>query len=417
MTSMTATPDWTLARPRPATSGNSLSLPASIDGRLNRIVCGAIGLLLPFTILTAQVLPVSGIAPVDLACAAFLGILLFRHRLRRVPDAAGVYLAAILLSLIPALMVTPGARVDAWAGFGTMLVAFGFYVAGLNLGRYPELMRPLLLGLSVGIFAQVVLAGLRVSQSFGWAFCAAGLLLTFGTRLGTPVLRGIYVAAGLAAVVFAFLGSGSAGTLAVLAWALFACLVGWRSAKRTSYLVVLGTIAAVAILVAVSWPSLSSYVSGQRILGTAETLGADGLIQNQVESVGSATRGFPFGLGAGHGHDGIAGVAVEFGMLGLAGFAGMIALPLILGRRRLTSKDAWKVVLLLASFLPACFVFMFQNALYRDRAFLLFLGVATGFVLGRLRTRPAAAPDRRAAPVPAPSPAADRDLVYREIRA
>lgn len=154
-------------------------------------------------------------APLDVFAAIFLAVLFARGRARRIPDLGVVFLASILLSLIPALMLGPGPTPAVWGGLGALLGAFGLYVAGVNAGRAAELTRASLLGLGLGVIVETVaLAAARISDpahspsgtaSFG--FCAAGLLVSLGPTLEAPRLRRACVILGLVAASWAFMGT------------------------------------------------------------------------------------------------------------------------------------------------------------------------------------------------------------------
>jgi len=73
-------------------------------------------------------------------------------------------------------------------------------------------------------------------------------------------------------------------------------------------------------------------------------------------------------------------VLIELGVLGFLGFAGMTAWPLLKRRWQRRSEEHARLGVLLTSLLVISVLFMFHNTLYRDRTFLLFLGVATAVV-------------------------------------
>jgi hypothetical protein len=345
MATLTASASWPVAEARPAKAA------ADLGG----FAAASMGLLLAFPP------PAAG-----LACALFLGLALIGGSLRRLPDRAFVFLAAIVLSLIPALMVTPGPRAAVGSGFAALLVAFGFFVAGLAIGRALSLIRDLLMGLSVAAVTHVLLAGLHIPASHTWAFCAAGLLLAFGPTLETPLQRGFAVTAGLAAAALAFLGTGTVGAAAIATWAVLFGLSAWRAASRITYHAFLGAVALGAIVLAVAWPRLGPTPLAQDFVSAFERF-TDGSL---VPSLAAAAQALPFGLGAGHGRPDIAGVATELGLLGLAGFAMLVAFPLRAGRRANAPR-------LLMTFIPAAVVLMVGTALYADPLFLLMLGVAS----------------------------------------
>ena len=87
-------------------------------------------------------------------------------------------------------------------------------------------------------------------------------------------------------------------------------------------------------------------------------------------------------------HNGLLAVLVELGVLGFLGFVAMVVLPIFRPMRPRSEGRAALRDTILLSFILICFVFMFHNTLYRDRTFLLFLGMATA--VARSRALPAA---------------------------
>jgi hypothetical protein len=147
-------------------------------------------------------------------------------------------------------------------------------------------------------------------------------------------------------------------------WAALFGFVAWRAAHRRSLYIALGSAAAALLLVGMAWPqaSIAAFEAIERF---------SGLVRNQLQSGWSAAvASFPFGSGVGRVPEypnGIAALAMEFGVLGFIGFATMI-LPA--AQKRSDGR--------LPGFVIASVPFMVSFPLYRDRAFLLFLGIATG---------------------------------------
>ena len=80
---------------------------------------------------------------------------------------------------------------------------------------------------------------------------------------------------------------------------------------------------------------------------------------------------------------------VELGVLGFLGYVGIVFHPLLRGNTGPRTQDREVRAVLLRSFILVSFIFMFHNTLYRDRTFLLFLGMATGLVRSeKVRPRP-----------------------------
>src|SRR6185503_6627768 len=133
-----------------------------LESKTNRALAWGIGLLLGvLTVKTEYVgTPTdlfSRVAPVDFLCLAMLALLFILHRMKAPPKQAFLYGAAILVSLIPGLLVTPGEPRHVWVGASALFMAFGYFLIGLNVGASPVLLRALLGGLCIGVLGQAVI--------------------------------------------------------------------------------------------------------------------------------------------------------------------------------------------------------------------------------------------------------------------
>lgn len=404
------------------TSFPNLARSDSLDTPVNRGLAFVIGLLLPILTLETgysgtSVNLASRVALVDLFCLGWLAWLFLRHRMARAPWPAVLYAAAVVVSLIPALLVTPGVEWKAWVGCLALLMAFGFYLAGLNIGVSRVLMRYLIAGACLGLLAEslVVLHDAyavshqwfpdpmrgRVRGTFkangqlgAYGFCAAGLLVTFGTTLiPGRRLRLACVAAALLGSTFVFFASRRTGMISVAAWGAIFAVLGYRFAGERFYRVFLAGFVALLVTTAVLWNRVESSFAGRRLMSAVTSFEhGESFLHDQFHSVlRTADRWFPFGFGVARGsnidpegrqevHNGLMAVLVELGVAGLAGFAGMLALPFLRRRWRPRTEEEVRFSVLLTTFLLSCLVFMVHNTLFRDRAFLLFLGMATAIV-------------------------------------
>ena len=406
------------AYPEPGIRLGTAAVP--LDTAINRALALGVGFLLAVLTLQTQYIGtptdlLSRIAPVDMLCVVFISTLFVRHRMRPVPAPALLYAAAVVLALIPAVLITPGFNPKVWAQFAGILMAFAFYVIGLNVGDSPALLRWLLAGLCVAVIGEAVIVyhdtfssslwfpdpmANRVRGTFktngqlgAYAFCAAAFLVTFGATVTAPKHRKIFAAASLVAASFVFFASRRMGMLAVFAWGALFAVLGARFTGRRFYNGFLAGLAGVVVLIAAFWPQIEGSFVGRRFRDAVDTVGKrEGFIQDQMsDCLRTASEWFPLGFGVGRGsrvdpndffevHNGLLAVLVELGVLGFAGFVGMTLWPLIKRRWYARSFDHQRLGVLLTTTLLISVLFMFHNTLYRDRAFLLFLGVATAVV-------------------------------------
>jgi hypothetical protein len=354
------------------------------------------------------------VAPVDLLCLFTLSLLLVRGSPAVVPWPANLYFFALVVSLFPALVISAGEESFAWTSFAALLMAFLFYILGLNIAESRAVLTALLAGVSVVTLAESVIVFHDYFFSSQWfpdpmdgrargtfkangqlgayGFCAAGMLIALGRIPSSSRLRKLCLASGVLAATFVFTASRRTGMICVGIWALAFAVLGVRFAERRFYRVYVSLLVAVLVLLAVGWGTLADSFAGKRLTdGFSNLSQADGFIQLQHRNIlRTASSWFPLGFGPGRGnridladpehhevHNGLLAVLVELGVLGFAGFIAMVLRPLLERRSGRESEDREVRRILVSSFLLICFVFMFHNTLYRDRTFLMFLGMAT----------------------------------------
>ncbi len=405
-------------------------LPPPADTAFNRGAAFLLGLLLPLLTLTRdyygtpQTLS-ARVAPVDIVCIVLLVSFLLFQRMQRLPWSVITYVAAVMAALIPAYLFSKGPLWYVCVQLSGILMAVGFFVAGLNVAATPGLFRSLLAGLGVAVAGEAVVVYHDFLSSSPWfpdpmegrvrgtfkangqlgafGFCAAGLLATFGLSLAPPRTRWLYGLAAVVAASFVFLASRRAGMIAVASYGVFFALVGMRRSGDPSYRRFVGTYVVLMASVLLFWPQLSGTFAGRRFTDAMSSLRHDdGFVQRQLQRIlETADHWFPLGFGIGRGqlidpvdgheiHNGLAAVLVESGVPGLAAFLWMIAGPAVR-----VGGATWFGVLL-RTFTLACIVFMLHNTLYRDRTYLLFLGLAA--TATRLR-EPDRAPEAIALPL------------------
>jgi hypothetical protein len=419
--------EMALAKSAPVFSLHARALP--LDTASNKVLTWAIGALLGVLTVTTDYVATprdlfSRVAPVDFLCLAFLGMLFFHHRMKVPPLRSAVYAASIVISLIPGLLVTGGDVSHVWTGASALFMAFGYYLIGLNVAGSPALMRSLLGGLCVGVALQSIIVAhdTVVSQAAQWfrdpmdgrvrgsfktngqlgaySFCAAGLLLTYGTTMGTRNFRRICTVLGLIATTFVFMASRRMGMLCMGLWGFLFAFRAWRFSKeKPAYKYFVGLFFCIVVAIIVKWPDLQDTFIGERFSSAVEGATSEdgGFIGHQFHAImNHANRWFPWGLGVGQGaevnpeirqevHNGMLAVLVEMGVIGLLGFFGMMILPLTKRQWHKRSRDHEWLGLLMTTFIIISFVFIVHNTLARDRVYLLYLGIATTICLQESR--------------------------------
>lgn len=390
------------------------------DRSMSQVFAFSLGFLLPILTLKTGYYGTptdlaSRVALVDFVCLAAMAALCLRGSPASVPIPGGLYFFALVISLFPSLVIFPGREIYAWTAFAALFMAFLFYVLGLSIGESPGVTSALL----KGVCAVTVLEGVIVfhdyffsSQWFpdpmagrargtfkangqlgAYGFCAAGLLLTMGRTVPSRRLRLWTLICGLLAASFVFTASRRTGMICVFVWAAVFAAMGVRFARRRWYRVFVALLLTAIAVLGVSWGVLANSFAGKRLTeGVTSLRRSDGFIQNQHRAIiRSADDWFPFGFGPGRGnlidptdperhevHNGLLAVLVEMGVLGLVGFVAMVVRPLF--RKRPAPRGDGAMALratLISSFLLVSLVFMFHNTLYRDRTYMLFLGMAT----------------------------------------
>jgi hypothetical protein len=415
-------------RPRPPRA-----LPAPFPARDARVQRGlAFGLGFSLPLLTLQTgyygTPTdlgSRVSIADLVCLSMLALLFLRGRPARVPAAGVLYGVALLVSLVPALLLWPGPEDFVWTTLAGISMAFLFYILGLSVGASRDVTAALLRGLALVTLIEFVIVVHDYFWSSQWfpdpmegrargtfkangqlgafGFCAAGLLLVLSRVPESRRLRTLCVVAGLLAGTFVFTASRRTGMICVFLWALAFAVFAARFVHRRFYQGFLGTFLVILVGAGFAWGTLTQTFAGQRLTEGFTTLSkADGFIRIQHENIlKTMPQWFPLGFGPGRGnridpadpehheiHNGLLAVLVELGLPAFLGFMGIVIHPLLARRAGPRSDDQEVRTVLLRSFLVVIFIFMFHNTLYRDRTFLLFLGMVTSLVeREKLRTR------------------------------
>jgi O-antigen ligase len=176
-------------------------------------------------------------------------------------------------------------------------------------------------------------------------------------------------------------------------WAILVLIFAWPLRRRIFYRALAGSAAALVLAAVLFWPQISTSFAANRLEdGVKGLASSEGFIRNQfAHTLESAPEWFPWGFGPGKGklvnredlqeheiHNGLLAVVVELGAFGLLAFLGMVLGPL--ARLRYLGRNDRSLAVLTATFLLTSLVFMTHNTLYRDRTFLVFLGILSGFV-------------------------------------
>ncbi|HVE38699.1 MAG TPA: hypothetical protein VNM14_02345 [Planctomycetota bacterium] len=389
------------------------------DHALFRTLACLIGITLPLLTLKTSYYGTptdlsSRVAVVDLVCIVTLALLVLRGSPPGIPWPAGVYFFGLVLSLFPALVISKGAEAYAWTSAAAIAMAFLFYVLGLSIGESRSVMTALLAGACAVTLAESVIVFHDYFFSSQWfpdpmegrargtfkangqlgayGYCAAGMLIALGGVPRSPRLRTLCFVSGLLAATFVFTASRRTGMICVFIWALAFAVLGVRFSQRRFYRVFVSILALLILSLAVGWTALASSFAGKRLTeGLTKLNQADGFIQTQHRNIiRTSGEWFPLGFGPGRGrlidesdpehheiHNGLLAVLVEQGVLGFVGFVAMVMVPLLRRPAGRQNEESAVRRILICSFLLICFVFMFHNTLYRDRTFLLFLGMAT----------------------------------------
>jgi hypothetical protein len=421
----TAQAEYAIAPVQPVFPLHARALP--LETTFNKFLTFGIGLLLGVLTVKTEYIGApmdlsSRIAPVDLLCIVLLVVLFCVHGMKMPLLRSLVYVAAIIISMVPGLLVTPGERSFVWTGAAALLMAFGYYLVGLNIGTSPALLRCMLSGLCLGVFGEgiIVLHDSVVAHGSQWfpdpmegrvrgtfktngqlgaySFCAAGMLFTFGATLGTKNFKKVCVVLGFVAAIFVFTASRRMGMFSMFAWAAMFSILAWRFSERRSYRLFVGAFTVVLVVIAGMWPQVEETFVGRRFVSAVVGMGKDdGFIQDQFRAViESAPRWFPFGLGVGRGaqinpsttyevHNGVLAVLVELGVLGLIGFLAIVLFPLLSRAWHHRSREHQFLGVMITAFLVISVLMMFHNTLARDRAYLLYLGIATAIVMRESR--------------------------------
>ena len=358
------------------------------------------------------------IAPVDVLVV--LGIIGLAASSRfRLHLSGFVYLFAILFSAGVGVVVS-GGGIPVITASMAMVAAFLYFVLGYNVSRSPALTRMLVAGVAVGVCWQLVIVahdffsgshwfaaqtGWLVRGTFrttgqlaSYGFSAAGLLLALGWVLFRKrTARVLIVLAGLACVFFVFAAGKRGGIIAIGCWVAASLLIGLLRGRGRGYawLLVLSLIA--VGLIGTNADRIADTLFGYRFMEALAQIGSSESFQGlQFQSVmGRFSEWFPLGLGAGLGytldyfgtyeiHNGLLALLVETGLLGLMSFCWLLARAASRHVKRLPAcagGSAGLVQSLVLAFILASVVRMYHGTLFRDRGFLLFLGLATGLTM------------------------------------
>jgi hypothetical protein len=401
------------------------------DLRLHRVLAFALGFTLPLLTLKTGYYGTptdfsARVAISDVLCLLSFALLCARGSPSAVPLPGGLYFFALIVSLFPALVLWPGPELFVWTTLAGVLMGFVFYLLGLSIGESRAVTTALLAGLAwvtLGEFVIVLHDYFSPAQWFpdpmegrargtfkangqlgAFGFCAAGLLLSMSRVPSSPRMKTLCLVAGLLAGTFVFTASRRTGMICVVLWALAFAIMGVRFSHRRFYKAFIVVFVLLLLTAGVAWGTLSRSFAGQRLSEGLSTLGtSDGFIRVQHANIlRTAGDWFPLGFGPGRGnridpsdperheiHNGLLAVLVELGVLGFLGYVGIVLHPLLRGNTGPRTQDREVRALLLRSFILVSFIFMFHNTLYRDRTFLLFLGMATGLVRSeKVRPRP-----------------------------
>lgn len=385
-----------------------------------------LGLLLPLITVTrdfggASTDVADRVIAADLILLLFLlGVFLARQLF--IDSSLKLYIAVLILASFIGLCETAaGSQMEKTAaGTLALTMAFLYYVGGFSIGRSPDSLRSFALGVAAGVCWEFVIVFHDYFSSTPWFFdsmenrvrgtfkksgqlacysLAAGcLLLLLSVKPGnSPRFRRFLRIVSFCAM---FMIVASCRRSAILSVALGVCAFFVASVIQGNFKAL---VPLVIVLAAGIWSLVGNMdvvddsFLGKRLFRATESM-ADGESWTHIEFEGAiryVDQWFPFGVGPGQSflfgvdhheiHNGHLGLLVDMGLLGSFAFYWLAFGQLVMGSRNLAHKDwlNWKTFLL--GITIACFAFMGHNRLFRDRTFLIFVGVVSSIQMSAMR--------------------------------
>lgn len=385
------------------------------EGTIYRFLSFLVGALLPFIswrtgIGYGAVGFQDRIAAVDVIALLFIFLLVLRGIKLTLP--ALLYGACLLISLFIANMLstTNSEWSDVIVSAIALIVAYGYWVVGFNIGASKTLIKYLLAGLSfslliefaivlhdflapVPLFVDTMLERVRGTfrangQLGAYGYAITGIALIVGLNWSKKLrVRFIALLMGSAAVFITIASSRRSAIISLFVWLIVYISISIFHFKFRHYVIIVLISIMVFAALSASFEEVTSSFTFQRLIQSIESLETgDNFTLSQFEAViYYSAEWFPLGVGIGRWwnnydiyelHNGHLALLVELGLMGFIFYYVMLLYPVALNRYIPTL-----IRFAIVSFIIASLVMMIHNRLHRDRTFMLTLGLLTNYTL------------------------------------
>lgn len=334
----------------------------------------------------------------------------------KIPLSVMAYLSALVLAFLVAILQSNGDSnlTSALTSLAVLVFAVSFTVIGASIANDEAGLSALTKGILAGLAGETIIAGHDyMFQSSPWfvdsmehrvrgTFMKSGQLASYAfsmcVYLGTAfnVMKprrflnvSLAIAAGCCGIIMISTTRRSA-LLAIATIPIIFFICGFRFAGHRFYRRLFYFTAAATILIAVNMSQITDSFLGARVQQAVDRMDSDNnwLLSELENLLASFSEWFPFGIGLGQGsrfsvtgeheiHNGHYAMLIEGGVVLYAGVLYLILAPAARVASLLTARRSdVRLALLVAVFL-ASLLFMGHNRIYRDRTFMLAVGVGT----------------------------------------
>lgn len=326
--------------------------------------------------------------------------------------SAVLYVASLLISLFIANV----SAVDnsEWSQIivsaVALFVAFGYWIVGYNIGLSRTLTRYLLSGLffsfliefiivahdfisPVQLFPDQMLGRVRGSfrangQLGAYAYAMAGIIFIFGLNWSRKLkFKYFSLLLGFASIFMVAAASRRSAIFSLAIWLAIYLSISVFHFKLRHFAILTLILIVVSVSLSVYSDELGNSFTTQRIVEALESMETgDNFTLRQFETaVDYLSEWFPLGVGVGRWwrnfdyteiHNGHLSLLVEIGLAGLLTYYSLMYLP-IMKNKNISPLVKYAIM----SFIIASLVMMIHNRLYRDRVFMLTLGLLTNYAV------------------------------------